>query len=187
MNETRNIIDHYHYWTTEAIKADLDTKRHNFTVIASNLGNDFNIATLIRNSNAFLAKEVWIYGNKQYDRRGTVGTHNYMNFRHVKTIDNIKTELNNLKDQHDICVVGMDNISTEKRIVVPLSYYSWSKTKHTVMIFGQEQIGIPDELLDLCDYVVSIPQYGSVRSLNVGTASGIAMYDYCSKVVEDGK
>jgi tRNA G18 (ribose-2'-O)-methylase SpoU len=50
------------------------------------------------------------------------------------------------------------------------------------MIFGQEQIGIPKKLLDLCDELVYIKQYGSVRSLNVGTASGIAMYDYCSKV-----
>jgi tRNA G18 (ribose-2'-O)-methylase SpoU len=31
---------------------------------------------------------------------------------------------------------------------------------------------------------VYIKQYGSVRSLNVGTASGIAMYDYCNKVVQ---
>ena len=184
ITETRNIIDHYHYWTTEAIKVNLDTKRHNFTVIASNLGNDFNIATLIRNSNAFLAKEVWIYGNKQYDRRGTVGTHNYTNFRHVRTIDDIKKELESLKSSHgnNIRIVGMDNVDTS----VSLTTYKWSSV-HTVMIFGQEQIGISQDLLDLCDDIVYIPQYGSVRSLNVGTASGIAMFDYCSKVVDNGK
>jgi tRNA G18 (ribose-2'-O)-methylase SpoU len=179
MTETRNIIDHYHYWTTEAIKADLDTKRNNFTVIASNVGNDFNIATMIRNSNAFLANEVWIYGKKQYDRRGTVGTHNYTNFNHVKTIDDLKNELDNLRKKHPIVVVGMDNV----RDAVNLTEYQWSTDHHIVMIFGQEQIGIPQELLDLCDDIVYIPQYGSVRSLNVGTASGIAMYDYCSKVL----
>ena len=78
--ENRNIIDHYWYWKTEDIKADLDSKRHNFSILCSNLYNDFNIATVIRNSNAFLAKEVIVYGSKQYDRRGTVGTHNYTNF-----------------------------------------------------------------------------------------------------------
>ena len=75
--ETRNVIDHYHYWKHEAIIADLDSKRNNFTVLCSNLYNDFNIATVIRNSNAFLAKQVILYGSKQYDRRGTVGTHHY--------------------------------------------------------------------------------------------------------------
>jgi tRNA G18 (ribose-2'-O)-methylase SpoU len=51
------------------------------------------------------------------------------------------------------------------------------------MIFGQEQIGIPKEVLDMCDDVVYIRQFGTVRSLNVGTASGIVMYDYCSKTL----
>jgi len=49
-------------------------------------------------------------------------------------------------------------------------------------VLGQEQVGIPDELVALCDDMIYIPQYGSVRSLNVGVASGIAMYDLCSKI-----
>lgn len=176
--ETRNIIDPYHYWSHEAILTDLDTKRHNFTVLCSNLGNDFNIATVIRNSNAFLAKSVWIYGNKQYDRRGTVGTHNYMKFNHVKAIDDVKRSIEQLaKDYKYLRIVGVDNV----RNATAIDKYQWPKNEHTLMIFGQEQTGIPDELLDLCDDLVYIRQYGSVRSLNVGTASGIAMYDYCSK------
>lgn len=179
MTENRNIIDYYHYWTTEAIKTDLDSKRNNFTVIASNIGNDFNIATMIRNSNAFLANEVWIYGKKQYDRRGTVGTHNYTNFNHVKTIDDLKLQLENLRKKTSIKIVGMDNVPSATNLI----NYEWSVDDHVVMIFGQEQLGIPQELLEICDDIVYIPQYGSVRSLNVGTASGIAMYDYCSKVL----
>lgn len=176
--ETRNIIDPYHYWSHEAILTDLDTKRHNFTVLCSNLGNDFNIATVIRNSNAFLAKSVWIYGNKQYDRRGTVGTHNYMKFNHVKAIDDVKRSIEQLaKNYKNLRIVGVDNV----RNATAIDKYQWPKNEHTLMIFGQEQTGIPDELLDLCDDLVYIRQYGSVRSLNVGTASGIAMYDYCSK------
>ena len=36
--------------------------------------------------------------------------------------------------------------------------------------------------LGMADDVVYIPQLGSVRSLNVGTASGIVMYDYVTKL-----
>ena len=63
--DNRNLIDHYKYWDDDAIIADLETKRHNFSVVCCNIGNDFNIATVIRNANAFLAKEVVIYGNKK--------------------------------------------------------------------------------------------------------------------------
>ena len=49
------------------------------------------------------------------------------------------------------------------------------------MIFGEEGEGISPLLLKNCDYCVNISQFGSVRSLNVGTSSGIAMYDWISK------
>jgi len=170
--ETRNIIDHYHYWNHDDIVANLDSKRNNFTVLCSNLGNDFNIATVIRNANAFLAKEVWIYGHKQYDRRGTVGTHHYTHFRQFKQEEEL------LEAMRGMYVVGVDNIGQAKSI----DEFVWPQSRPVLMMFGQEQIGLPQNLIDLCDEMVYIKQYGSVRSLNVGTASGIAMYDYCSKV-----
>jgi tRNA (guanosine-2'-O-)-methyltransferase len=52
----------------------------------------------------------------------------------------------------------------------------------TLMMFGEEQRGLSEEALALADHVVYIPMRGSVRSFNVGTASGIAMYDYSMKV-----
>ena len=171
-----NVIDYYKEWEATAIMGDLDTKRKNFTVLCSNIENDFNIATVIRNSNAFLASEVWIYGKKQYDRRGTVGTHNYTHFKHVKTIDNVIEQINNLKSKYGkIRIVGIDNIPGS----FPINNYAWPEHQHVLMIFGQEKNGVPKELLDMCDDVLYIRQYGSVRSLNVGTASGIAMNSYC--------
>jgi tRNA G18 (ribose-2'-O)-methylase SpoU len=80
--------------TTTLSGADLDDKRFNYSVVCCNIGNDFNIATVIRNANAFLAQEVVIYGNKKYDRRGTVGTHHYTNFRHVRDINSLSDFFN---------------------------------------------------------------------------------------------
>jgi len=178
MNDTRHLIDHYKYWDDDAIRADLETKRHNFSVVCCNIGNDFNIATVIRNANAFLAKEVIIYGNKKYDRRGTVGTHHYTNFRHVRSIDDLGYFIELKKNCGSVRLLGIDNVPQASDI----DYYSWNSNCHYVMIFGQEQIGIPQDVLELCDDVVYIPQYGSVRSINVGCASAIIMNQYCDNV-----
>lgn len=178
--ETRNLIDHYRYWTHEAIMTDLDTRRNNFSVLCCNLANDFNIATVVRNSNAFLAQRVYIYGNKRYDRRGTVGTHLYTHFNHVTEIDELKKTIDKLgQEKNHIRIVGVDNVKN----AYPVNRYQWPKNEHVLMVFGQEQVGIPREVLDICHDTLYIEQYGSVRSLNVGTASGIAMYDYCSKTL----
>lgn len=170
----RNVIDFYKYWETEAILADLNKKRHNFTVLCSNLYNDFNLSTIIRNSNAFLAKEVVIYGRKQWDRRGAVGTQNYTNFKYTNNLEDLKDLFNSS------VVVGIDNLENSE----PIDSFEWPSDRHVVMIFGQEQVGIPDELIAFCDHLVYIRQYGSVRSLNVGCASSIAMYDYVNKVIK---
>ena len=174
--ETRNIIDHYHYWKHEAILADLDKRRYNYTVVCCNLGNDFNIATVIRNANAFLAKEVWIYGNKQWDRRGAVGTQNYTRLRHFGIFSDTKDAMRKTPDSRIVCV---DNIPSAK----PIEDYDWCPLTHYFIILGQEQIGVPEEMIRISDDSIYIKQYGSVRSLNVGTASGIVMYDYCNKAL----
>lgn len=168
--DNRNVIDVFKYWTTDAIKTNLDERRHNFSVLVSNKFHDFNLGTVIRNSNAFLAKEVLIYGRKQYDRRGAVGTNHYENIKHIKEIEDLNFP--------DSVIVGIDNLPGS----VPIESFVWP-TQHVILAFGQEDVGLPQEILDICTHLVYIKQYGSVRSLNVGVASGIAMYDYCQKTI----
>lgn len=174
--DTRNVIDYYKYWTNEAIKADLDSKRHPFSVLISNKFQDFNIGSVVRASNAFLATTVFIYGRGKWDKRGAVGTQVYQNIKKIKHIETVKEAIEALGDVH---VVGVDNIDG----ALPVEDFEWTPPPtHTLMIFGQEDVGVPDELLEVCHDVVYIKQYGSVRSLNVGVASGIIMYDYVNKL-----
>jgi tRNA G18 (ribose-2'-O)-methylase SpoU len=164
----RNVIDFYQAWSTEAIKGDLDAKRHNFSVVVANDIHDMNLGTVIRNANAFLAKEVIIVGRKSYDRRGTVGTHHYENLKHVREVEELVIDTNS-------CVIGIDNVDGAE----PIENFSWPD-QHVYLVFGQETVGIKEPLLTICDKICYITQYGSVRSLNVGVASGIAMYALCA-------
>lgn len=171
--DARNVTDFYKYWETDAIIADLDTKRHNFSVLCANIQGDFNIGTVIRNANAFLAKEVIIYGKRKYDIRGTVGTHHYTHFKHVSEID----DLNTLRTA-DVYIIGVDNIDGAEAIddiKIPTD-------KHIIFAFGEENSGLTPEMLAICDALVYIKQFGSVRSLNVGSAAGIIMYEYCRRL-----
>lgn len=171
--DNRNVINYYKYWETEAIIADLDTKRHNFSVLCANIQGDFNIGSVIRNSNAFLAKEVIVYGKKKFDKRGAVGAHHYTHFKHVKEID----DLSMLKTP-DVYIVGVDNIDGAKAI----DDVELPTDKHIIFAFGEENSGLTPELISICDTLVYIKQFGSTRSLNVGTASGIMMYEYCRRI-----
>ena len=61
--DRRNVVDRYRYWRLEAIVEDLDTRRHDFHVAIENWQHDFNIGTIVRTANAFLAREVHIVGS----------------------------------------------------------------------------------------------------------------------------
>lgn len=171
----RNIVDYYKYWLTEDIVKDLDRKRNNFSILCSNIQYDFNLGSVIRNANAFLAKEVLLYGRKKIDTRACVGTHHYTHFKHVKDIEDL-AEI--AKDKNNV-FIGFDDLHNAK----PLESFSWPKDKHVIMCFGQEATGLTKEIISQCQDIVYIKQYGSVRSLNVGVASGIGMFSYCQQVV----
>ncbi len=172
--DPRNVIDHFKYWRLDAIRAALDARRHPFTVVLENFAHDFNISTAIRNANAFLAREVWIVGRRRYDRRGAMGTHRYQHVHHAPEPGPL---LERLRGEGTRIVV-VDNIEGARSLVG----YDWAPD--SAMVFGQESIGVSPESLALADDVVYIPQYGSTRSINVGTASGIAMFSYASAVLD---
>lgn len=165
--DNRNIINLFKYWEVDAIRSYLDVRRHNFSVLITNHFNDFNIGTCIRNNNAFLGKKIYMLGRRRFDTRGTVGTVHYENIVHIDSLEEITKDPNN----H---LVGFDDLPSAK----PLDSYIWPKEKHVIMCFGQETTGLTEEVIKACNECVYIRQFGSVRSLNVGTASGIAMFSY---------
>jgi len=173
--DNRNILDKYKNdrftsWTTELIKKDLQSKSFPYAVCMENFAGDFNIGTVIRSANAFNARAVYYLGRKHYDRRGTVGTHNYTDVIHLSTRDQL------LKLKEDYELVAIEN-TVPSAITLDNAKYD----KPVLFILGEEGIGITPETLEICDKFVYIEQYGSVRSLNAAVAGSIIMNDFVIK------
>ena len=166
----RNVIDEFKSLSEDEIKLKLKETTFPYAVCFENLINDFNIASGLRNANCFNAKEVFYIGDKKMDRRGMQGVYNYMDIKWLATIE----EFLQLKTSYKI--VGFDNIAGAK----PMRPYKWEP--NTLIVFGSEGVGLSTGMREMCDEFVYIEQFGSCRSLNVATASGIAMNDLVSKV-----
>ena len=161
-----NVADHFKDKTTEEIRETLRQTSNPFAVCVEHLIGDFNLGTVIRNANAFNAIEVFYVGDKKWDRRSAVGVHNYTEVKWLPTVE----EFAKLKDKY--VIVGIDNVAGS----VPLSTYCWQP--NTLMVFGEEGVGLTPEMQSYCTDIVAIEMYGSVRSLNCGVASGIVMHDF---------
>ena len=162
------MVDRYRYWSHEAVVADLDTRRHPFHVAIENWAHDMNIGTVVRNANAFLAAEVHIVGRRRWNRRGAMVTDRYQHVRYHPTIDDFASWAR----ESGLPVLGVDNLPGS----VPIGAADIPRA--CVLLFGQEGPGLSDGARACVDTVLSIPQYGSTRSINAGVASGIAMYEW---------
>jgi len=172
----RNVADRFKNASVEEIRETLRETAFDYAVLMEHWKGDFNISTMVRNANAFNAKEVFYIGKKRWDRRGAVGTHHYTPLNHISTLEDVLA----LKEKYTF--VAFDN-NVEKYDIAKLDDFEWDRLeKPPLMIFGEEGEGVTSTLMEWSDYVVEIPQYGSVRSLNVGTSSGIVMYDYTNKI-----
>lgn len=170
---TRNVIDEFKSKTEEEIKRKLQESSFPFAVLFENWVNDFNLASGFRNANAFNVREAFYIGSKKFDKRGTQGCHNYMDIKFLPSIDDIL----HLKKKYKF--VAIDNMPG----AIPLNKYRWDP--NTLMVFGSEGVGLTPQMQSLCEDMVYIPQFGSVRSLNCATASGIVMNDFVSKFIEN--
>ena len=164
--DRRNVVDEYRYWRLEAIVADLDEKRYPFHVAIENFNHDFNIGSVVRTANAFMAQEVHIVGRKRWNRRGAMVTDRYQHVRHHENA----TELAAWCRANDVVLIGIDNLPG----CVPIE--TFDLPANSMLLFGQEGQGLTDEARAEVTAVLSIAQYGSTRSINAGAASAIAMH-----------
>jgi len=164
--DRRNVVDRYRYWTMEAIVADLDTRRHGFHVAVENWRHDFNIGTVVRTANAFLAAEVHIVGNRRWNRRGAMVTDRYQHVRHHPTVDDLAAYLGSLP------LLGIDNLPGSAPVE------TLDLPERVCLLFGQEGPGLSDAARAACDGTFSIAQFGSTRSINASAAAAIAMHTW---------
>lgn len=166
--DRRNVVDRYRYWKHEAIVADLDARRHSFHIAVENWQHDFNIGSVVRTANAFMAAQVHIVGNRRWNRRGAMVTDRYQHVVHHPTVEEFAAWARG----EVLTIIGIDNLPGS----VPLETYALPKA--CVLVFGQESVGLTDAIRDAADATLAIAQYGSTRSINAGAAAAIAMHTW---------
>ncbi len=173
--DKRNVLDKYHYWTVESIKADMDRTRTSLHIAIENWQNDFNIGTIIRNANAFNVEAVHIIGRKHYNRRGAMVTDKYMNIIFHDSVEDFEKCMK-IEKRH---IIAIDILPK----AIPL--HETTFPKKSVLVFGGEGPGLSTKMQESAEKIVKIEQFGSTRSVNVGVASGIAMYAWMQQNVLD--
>ena len=172
MEDSRNLIDKFKGQTNEQVKTELNKSRTPLEIAIENLEHDFNIGSIVRTANSFNVQKVHIIGKKKYNRRGAMCTDKYLEILHHPTIEEF------LETQKGRELVAIENNLERAK---PLKNKLFEQ--NTTLIFGSERDGITKELLKKAKDIRYIESFGSTRSVNVGVAAGIAMYEYIRQII----
>ena len=165
-----NVIDQYKQSKTEEIRADLQKHRSDIVMILQHVNYNINIGSVIRSNNAFLGKEVYIVGRRRYDKRGCAGTYHYENVYYSDNLEEVIEHLHSL----GYIVYAVDNIMQYN----PKNLLNEKLPQKSAFVFGEEGTGLLDQELMLCDDMIYVQMYGSVRSLNVACCASIIEFEY---------
>ncbi|NCU39155.1 TrmH family RNA methyltransferase, partial [Candidatus Saccharibacteria bacterium] len=166
MEDTRNVMDEFKNKPLDEIVATLDTRGVELEIAIENLERDFNMGTIVRSANAFGIRTVHIVGRRQWNKRGAMMTDKYLKVIYHASVEEF------VQASRPKVIVAVDNVerSADIRTV--------KKQQSEILVFGAEGPGLSQEMLSAADVIVAIPQRGSTRSLNVGVAAGIAMWEW---------
>jgi len=148
----------------------------NYGVALDNIRSAFNVGSIFRTTDgaglAFLILGGYTPGKENLQVRKTS----------MKTTDWVPgIQAANLKDcliryrQNGYPIIGIETAEKAK----PYHLYQWPEK--AIIVFGNEEYGISNEVLLLCDEFVDIPMFGFKNSINIANAYAIIAFNIAAQ------
>lgn len=153
------------------LRATLDRRQPDLTVLADYVHKPHNIAAIIRTCDAVGIGEVQLaMGSRDQHRfkkkSGTaLGSERWVN---VKLQDDIADSVKALQAE------GMQVVAAHLSPKA-IHYREVDYSKPTALLLGAEKMGVSDAIAELVDQPITIPMMGMVQSFNVSVAAAIIL------------
>ena len=150
---------------------DCGSMQRRIVLLAHNIRSLWNVGSLFRTADSFAVEQIFLTGYTATPPRREIsktalGAEETVPWE--KAEDPAKA-IATLKKQ-GFTIVALE----QARGAVDLKAYE--PPSQVCLIVGHEVLGVPKELLKLCDAIVHIPMHGKKESLNVSVAAGIALH-----------
>ncbi len=156
----------------EAVKTPL-------VIVLDDIRSLNNIGSVFRTADAFLIEKIYLCGitatppHKDI-RKTALGATDSVAWEYA---ENAVTLLQNLEE------AGYVTVAIEQaENATMLQNFSVSNDQKYALVFGNEVKGVSQLVVDECDDVVEIPQYGTKHSLNISVSAGIVIWDFWRKL-----
>ena len=155
-----------------------DAKKTPIIIILDDIRSLHNIGSVFRTSDAFLIEKIYLCGitatppNKEIHKTA-LGATETVEWEYQKNILDVITKLKALK----VAIYAIEQVENSTL----LQDFKVDLNKKYALVFGNEVNGVNQDVIDQCDGVLEIPQFGTKHPLNVAVTMGIVGWDFVSK------
>lgn len=154
------------------IKAELSRIRHPLRIAIRRSKNPFNVGAIIRTAHSFLVQEILLIGDEGWYERAAMGMQRFENVTEVPSEAAFLARA--ASEGWFLCALEKDHDH-------PVGLWDAAIPEECVLIIGNEEEGVGQELLAAADEVVSIPMFGINHSYPMTVAAGIAMAEWARR------
>ncbi len=148
-------------------------------VVLDNVRSQHNIGSAFRTADSFLIEKVYLCGICAVPptpeiHKSALGAEFSVEWEYFGKTSDAVTELK--EKGYKIVSVEQSENSTWLQDIAPENGCKYA------LIFGNEVKGVQQEIVDMSDEVVEIPQYGTKHSLNISVSVGVVLWEYAKKL-----
>jgi 23S rRNA (guanosine2251-2'-O)-methyltransferase len=147
-------------------------------VVLDNVRSQSNIGSIFRTADAFLTRAVYLCGITAKPphrdiQKTALGATESVDWKYYPDTNDA---INELKEA-GYRIIGIEQ--TEGSI--ELQNMQIADGELYALIFGNEVNGVDQKIINLCDYCVEIPQFGTKHSFNIAISVGIVLWELNKK------
>ena len=161
----------YQTVSLEEIIIKAKKKEKKIIVMLDGIEDPHNLGAIMRSADVFEASGIILPKHNSVTLNATVAktSAGAINYVPVAVVNNLNQAIKELKEE-GYWIVSTDGSAT-------ISYSSIKYDFPVVVVIGSEGKGVSSLVLKNSDYIVKIPQFGHVNSLNASVAAGILLAD----------
>jgi len=158
----------------KTVKQFRKSEKSPFILVLDNVRSQSNVGSIFRTADAFITEAIYLCGitgkpphrDIQKTALGATESVEWKYFPH--TIDAVKS----LREE-GYNIIGIEQAEGS----VSLDKFRKEAGKKYALIFGHEINGVDQEVLNICDFCIEIPQFGTKHSFNIAISVGIVLWE----------
>jgi 23S rRNA (guanosine2251-2'-O)-methyltransferase len=158
----------------KTVKEYHESEKSPFVIVLDNVRSNSNVGSIFRTADAFLVERIYLCGITSRPphpliNKTALGATESVAWKYFQKTSDALKELKNLGYK----IIGIEQAEGSMR----LDNFEVKKGFRYALVFGHEVNGVEQEILNECDYVVEIPQFGTKHSFNIAVSAGIVLWE----------